>query len=124
MSTFWFVALATWAIFVQIVRMRDSASVGGRAREFVRMKKPGFGLWNSVVRVSMSQTVRTEMSWQVCVPVGSSSSTTKRFIGVVERIWVIWSWVSVGYSAGRLARVVSRGRTGYSRGWDIVMVAI
>lgn len=116
MSTLFPVALAASRTFWQIVRIKISASVGARARELVRMKKPGEAVLNSVVRVGMSQTVRTLMSWQVCVPVGSSSNTTRRFIAVVERIWEIWSWVSVGYSAGSWARVSSRERVGYSFG--------
>lgn len=64
------------------------------------MKNPGESCLNSSVRVSMSHTVSTEMSWHVCVPVGSSSSTTRRLRVEEARCWEIWSCVSAGYAGG------------------------
>ena len=48
---------------------------------------------NSEDRVAVSQTVRTEMLWQVCVPVGSSSRATRMGTlesGDLRRVRVLW----------------------------------
>lgn len=82
------------------------------------MKNPldsELGLDSSVAREGMSQTVRTEMSWQVWVPVGSSSRMMSFLIlelGSV-RMEEIWSWAVVREgSGGREERVDERGRVG------------
>lgn len=106
------------ARFWQIVRIKDFVSSGARERVFVRIIK-AFGfvvvVWNSRVRVSMSQAVRMGMSWLVCAPVGSSSRTTRWVMGDLGRRVAICSLVVVvGYSGGRWERVSFRERMGYS----------
>src|SRR6266480_3680937 len=85
--------------------MRLRACGGCRARELVRMKKPlpRRVRVNSEDRVAMSQTVRTKMSWQVCVPVGSSSRATR--MGTLEadelgRVSIFWRRSLDGCSDG------------------------
>tara|TARA_R110002060_G_scaffold6536_19_gene9930 strand:- start:546 stop:731 length:186 start_codon:yes stop_codon:yes gene_type:complete len=58
--------VAAWEMLVVISVMRVVASGPGRARELVRMKKPDGERVSSVVRVGISQTVRTGMSSALC----------------------------------------------------------
>lgn len=58
---------------------------------------------NSEDRVAVSHTVRTEMLWQVCVPVGSSSSATtmgRLESGDLRRVRIFWRRSQSGCGGG------------------------
>lgn len=70
----------------------------------------------------MSQTVSTEISWHVWVPVGSSSRITRRGIlvfGWLSLVFISWRREVVELMGGREERVLERGRWG---GLDVMFV--